>query len=619
MKIQPAANGISQASRKLVLLCLSSSLITLMGCQSTPSQHAVVATNSTISQNPLIYSADYQKSIQSNYENYQQQFATNSGINNDEVAKTALLQAIKQHLATPHVAVSKTRVNDAAFIKKGSVDEHSASAYKTLFEMIMDYAASKDQLSDYDYDDEYYEDENEYDYDEDEVSISEDYDEEDNSDLAAVMKEVEDARAAIEEYEENGENEAYYESESEEYDEYDEYDDYEEYEEDQDDSQEYKSIIDTIYKWYNRSPEQIEATNYYYNKNLTLNKISEYDPKNKKVSMVYSYDFVSPTTLYSIKLPLALDFNRSELTFDPSAILPLVAIVTPEHAPLPEELEAPIVAFKLPEEIKDKMPPTVIYDAFISAISYGLSELDSGNFTSVDISKDSYAKSVGAHSAVKLNLDSKQSGKVLGTIIKHMSQTLQDYVDLHPDLYSDSDAITVVLDKWQQLNTKYQSSDVGSLFQLIEAVAPLTFHQSNYYYLDARGKLLAVQSSSSVGGDFMGATTTALSQTTYDTNSFNVHPLNEVYQQSFGKPFSNKVTPSVDGNAWLDKIKDRRDKLQQAYLARSEYDSDDALYGNKVDESIDDEGEYHPSIKVIDYGNVNDYPSDDKDGQNNKP
>src|SRR5699024_11016676 len=125
------------------------------------------------------------------------------------------------------------------------------------------------------------------------------------------------------------------------------------------------------------------------------------------------YDFASPTTYYSIQLPLALDFNRAELTLDPSALLPMVALILPEHAPLPEELEATTVAFKLPEQVVEQVPPKVIYDAFISAISYSLSELEPANFTALDISRDDYAKEVGAHSAVKLNLDSKQTGKLL--------------------------------------------------------------------------------------------------------------------------------------------------------------------------------------------------------------
>ena len=144
-------------------------------------------------------------------------------------------------------------------------------------------------------------------------------------------------------------------------------------------------------------------------------------------------------------MPLALDFNRSELTLDPSALLPLVAIISPEHAPLPEELEATTVAFKLPQDIIDQVPPSVIYDAFISAIGYSLSELETANFTALDISNDAYAKKVGAHSAVKLNLDAKQTGKLLGITLKHMSDTLQEYVDLRPDLYPNSNFIKVCL------------------------------------------------------------------------------------------------------------------------------------------------------------------------------
>ena len=44
-------------------------------------------------------------------------------------------------------------------------------------------------------------------------------------------------------------------------------------------------------------------------------------------------------------------------------------------------------------------------------------------------------------------------------------------------------------------------------------------------------------------------------------------------------------------------------------MARYDYESNDALYGDSED-SVDDE-EYRPSIRIIDYGNVNDYEEND--------
>lgn len=554
MKIKSAFHGVSQTSHKYTLILLSSSVLTLIGCHSTSTTQ--FASNPALKNGPLISSADYQKNIQRNQQSYQNQFSSQSGINNDEVAKSALIKAITQHLTTPHVAVSQSRVHDSPFINKGSIDEGYQSAYETVLDIAIQEAYEAENLLE----SEAYalEDESSEDYNPDEYN-------------------------------------------------YEDYDPYGEYEEDTD----YQQLMDTLYKWYNRTPAQIEASNYYFNQNMRLNKISEFDPNNKKVSMVYSYDFASPTTYYSIQLPLALDFNRAELTLDPSALLPMVALILPEHAPLPEELEATTVAFKLPEQVVEQVPPKVIYDAFISAISYSLSELEPANFTALDISRDDYAKEVGAHSAVKLNLDSKQTGKLLGVILKHMSNTLQEHVDLRPDLYPNSSPIKFALENWQQTNKKFQSGDMGSLFQLIEAVTPLSFNQSNCYYFDGRGKLIASQSSTLAGGDFMGATKTLLSQTIYDERSFKDHPLSEVYQQSFGQPFTQQKPASVDGNAWMKKTQDRKDKLNQAYAARSEYDSEDALYGSAPQEPIEDE-EYRPSIRIIDYGNVNDY---DKEGE----
>lgn len=575
MKIKTAQNGLSKTSRKFSFVFLSGGMIMLLGCQTSPNYQTSV---NTLQSTSVIASADYQKNLQLKNQNYQNQFRTNSGIDVDGTAKNSLLQAINTHLSSPHVAVTQTRIHDATYIKEGSIDENSNSAYRTILEFAIKYIADSESAVNngdgWENDDEGY--------------LEDDYDTDDEE----VVYQPED-----DDYQDGQDNE---------------YEDNHQSTDDQ--SKEYRvvddqQLIDRIYKWYNRSPTQIDASNYYVNQNMAINKISEFDPINKKVSLVYSYDFASPTTLYSIQLPLAVDFNQSQLTLDSSTLLPLVALITPEHAPLPEELDAPTVSFKLPPEIIDKVPPEVLYDAFIAAVNYSLSELDSNNFTALDISKDSYAKTLGARSAVKLNLDSKQTGKLIGVMVKHLSNSLQDYVDLRPDQFTNSDAIRVALGNWQKANKKFQSSDIGSLFQLIEAVAPISFNQSNYYYFDSQGKLLGTQSSVSTGGDFMGATTTILSQTSYNKRNFTTNPLHQVFEQSFGKALQQKLPASLDGNAWFRKIQDRNNKLEQAYMARYDYESNDALYGDSED-SIDDE-EYRPSIRIIDYGNVNDYEEND--------
>ena len=575
MKIKTAQNGVSKTSRKFSFVFLSGGMIMILGCQTSPNYQSSV---NTLQHTPVIASADYQKNLQLKNQNYQNQFRTNSGIDVDGTAKTSLLQAINTHLSSPHVAVTQTRIHDAAYIKEGSIDQNSNSAYRTILEFAIKYIADSESVA-----------RNGDEWESDDEGYLEDDHDTDNEEVAYQSEDDDYQDGQANEYEGS------HQSTDEQSKEYQVVDD--------------QQLIDRIYKWYNRSPAQIDASNYYVNQNMAINKISEFDPINKKVSLVYSYDFASPTTLYSIQLPLAVDFNQSQLTLDPSALLPLVALITPEHAPLPEELDAPTVSFKLPPEIIDKVPPEILYDAFIAAVNYSLSELDSSNFTALDISKDSYAKTLEARSAVKLNLDSKQTGKLIGVMVKHLSNSLQDYVDLRPDQFTNSDAIRVALENWQKANKKFQSSDIGSLFQLIEAVAPISFNQSNYYYLDSQGKLLGTQSSVSTGGDFMGATTTILSQTSYNKRNFTTNPLHQVFEQSCGKALEQKSPASLDGNTWFKKIQDRNNKLEQAYMARYDYESNNALYGDSED-SVDDE-EYRPSIRIIDYGNVNDYEEND--------
>lgn len=573
----------------LALLLLSTGSALLTGCQSLPYTES---SNQLIHDKPLIATPEFQNKMQDMHASYQQQFINGSAINSDQLAKQTLTQAIQKQLATPHVSVTQTRLHEEPFLLKGSIDEGSESIYKTILLFAADYLTNKNDYSEYN---EY----NEYDeYDE--------YDEDEN-----YPETTEAAYEEYNEYENAADDESYYEEDSElaDYNSNDDgYYESEEWPSEVEQDTQYQQLLNTLYNLYNRSPAQIEASNFYLNKNLVLGKISEFDPKNKSVKVIYSYDFLSPTTSYSIQLPVSLDFEKAELVVDPSALLPIVALATPEHAPLPEELEMTTVAFKLPEEINDKVPPSIIYDAFISAIGHSLNELDPNNFTALDISEDSYAKSLGAKSAVKLNLNSKQTGQLIGVVVKHMSTELKDYVDLRPDLFAEGNLIKTAVDNWQKANKKYQTGDVGSLMQLIEAVAPISFNKSSYYYLDGQGKLLGTQTNSSFGSDITGATSTLLSQTTYDKRSFNSHPYNELFQQSFGEPFSNKQPIHIDGNAWLEDIEDSKFKLQQAYEARYQYlnPEEEVDYQYSEDNDLNEEP-YSPSISIIDYGNVNDY------------
>ncbi len=336
-------------------------------------------------------------------------------------------------------------------------------------------------------------------------------------------------------------------------------------------------MIGNILGMFQRTPEQVQASNTYQYKNLVLNRISHYIPAQKQLQSVYSYDYLTPTISSSIQVPLALDFNNNRITIDPSAIMPLVALANPEHTPLPNQMTSHTVDFGLPEAITEQLPVAIIYDAIIAAMQDSMGELAADNFSAIDTKDDIFAKEVGAARAVKVNFGSKQSGEMLGKMLKYVSRSLETYVEANPDKYADDAPLKKAISNIQLYNQGYQSADVGALMQLIEAIGPISFNQVNYYYLDASDRLIGKQQRVNVGGDLFGQQVSVLNQIRYDKASFNANSLTPLLTQSFGA----NAKPALDGNAWLTTQRKQEERLSQARSTRYSYD--DNVHDNEYE------------------------------------
>ena len=594
-----------------IALLVGTTSLALLGCQSSPAVSSPALSKSMIdfstadSAQSQAQGRAFNASLTAKSERYQQLFYQEKYPNTDNQAKSHLLAAIRQHLATEHVSVAQANYQAVPFIDPDSIDAGSSSLLRTIIEA---YAYKPDG----DYDESDYD---ESDYDESDYDES-DYDESDYEDrqteamaeLAAVSAEsnkcndnedddayevcvVEDVN-----YDENGYSRSDYQSESYGEGNYDT-DDYEsdsafsklsklnpksmieQYEavqmakqqpedvEQGSQSATSTGVIGQMLSMFHRTPEQIAASNAYQYQNLTFNSVSQYKPKQRQLQSVYSYDYVTPTIASSIQIPLAFDFNHSKVTVDPSAIMPIVALVNPENTPLPNQMTSHTVSFGLPESITAQLPPAVLYDAAIAAIQSSMAELAPEHFSAVDIRSDAFAKEVGASRAVKVYFGSKQSGEMIGKTLKYMTKSLQDYVDANPQKYPDGAMLKTALAKVQLYNKGYQSADVGALLQLIEAIGPISFNQINYYYLDRSDRLLAKQQRVNIGGDLMGSTTSVLNQIRYDKRSFNKHALTPLLTESFGA----NAKAAIDGNAWMAEQRQQKDRLQTARDARYDY------------------------------------------------
>ncbi len=623
-------NGHLYPAGKLtsIALMVGSASLVLAGCQSTPaSSSSNLSSNSSVSSTMMDFSvanaAQSQRqgqafTVSQNAQaaRYEPLFDQEKYPNTENQAKTHLLAAIRQHLATEHVAVATANYRSAPFIDPDSIDAGSSSLLRTIIETYVYQPEGAYSESD----DEPYNDDAK-------DSIESDY----PSDYDKSRAEAEAERRAIAAIlAEAGENEPTSSDASSDneyaYDTADDYssDEYSssaegmlsgmsglspksmatKYEAMQMAKQRAKtetvnrgslpmsstSMIGNILDMFHRTPEQIAASNAYQYEHLTFNSVSQYRPKQRQLQSVYSYDYVTPTISSSIQIPLAFDFNSSSIVVDPSAIMPIAALVNPENTPLPSQMTSHTVSFGLPESITAQLPPAVLYDAVLNAIQSSMAELAPEHFSAVDISGDAFAKEVGATRAVKVYFGSQQSGEMIGKTLKYVTKSLQEYVDANPDKYPDGAALKTALAKAQLYNKGYQSADVGSLLQLIEAIGPISFNQINYYYLDSSDRLLAKQQRVNIGGDLMGSTTTMLNQVRYDKASFNRHALTPLLTESFGPD----AMPPIDGNAWIATQREKKDRLQTARYARYDYQdsgvegaysSDE--YGNDNDNGAD--------------------------------
>ncbi|MDN3447081.1 hypothetical protein QL886_05440 [Psychrobacter sp. APC 3281] len=667
-------NGHLYPTSKLtsIALLVGSASLVLAGCQSTPaSSTSNLSSNSSASSTMMDFSvanaAQSQRqgqafTVSQNAQaaRYEQLFDQEKYPSTENQAKSHLLAAIRQHLATEHVAVATANYRSAPFIDPNSIDAGSSSLLRTIIETYV------------------YQPEGMYDSSDDEAQVEAraelaavgvesnkcNENEDDDAYEVCVVEGIDDAKDSIEsdypsDYDksraeaeaerraiaailaEAGENEptssdassdneyAYdiaddYSSDDYSSDDYDNYDEYSsgaegmlsgmsglspksmaaKYEAMQMAKQQAKTetvnrgslpmsstgMIGNILDMFHRTPEQIAASNAYQYEHLTFNSVSQYRPKQRQLQSVYSYDYATPTISSSIQIPLAFDFNNSSVVVDPSAIMPIVALVNPENTPLPSQMTSHTVRFGLPESITAQLPPAVLYDAVLNAIQNSMAELAPEHFSAVDISGDAFAKEVGATRAVKVYFGSQQSGEMIGKTLKYVTKSLQEYVDANPDKYPDGAALKTALAKVQLYNKGYQSADVGSLLQLIEAIGPISFNQINYYYLDSSDRLLAKQQRVNIGSDFMGSTTTMLNQVRYDKASFNRHALTPLLTESFGPD----ATPPIDGNAWIATQREKKERLQTARYARYDYQDSGVEgaysgdeYGNDRDNGTD--------------------------------
>lgn len=327
-----------------------------------------------------------------------------------------------------------------------------------------------------------------------------------------------------------------------------------------------------------QTPEQTVTKNIYQYQNLSLSGLSHHNPNTKVIRSLYSIDYDTPTIVHSAQFPIMLDHAKGELSADVSALLPLMALITPKHALTPKDVPDGLVSFALPQKLREQIPTDVIYRAVNDGIMAGMSTLHGEKFTAVDFRDDLFAKEAGANQVIKITLGSKELGALYGVIAKHVGVSLNAYVQENLDYYSDtsdemsnnSNKIKQLIDDFTTLNGSYHSSDVGGLLQTIEAVLPFSLDGAMYAYLNSSGKIVAIRNVSYVQDQISHTTTQSIQQIRYDKKLFDKHLLSRQFNDTFSK------TAQVDGTAFFTRLLEEQKFAQEARYARYDYAYDTA-------------------------------------------
>ncbi|WP_230661144.1 hypothetical protein [Psychrobacter sp. I-STPA10] len=326
------------------------------------------------------------------------------------------------------------------------------------------------------------------------------------------------------------------------------------------------SALNMLFGLNQNTPQQIDAKNYYAYHPLVIHAVSRYQPNQQMLTSVYSYDFDTPTLKLSLQMPVEFNFKQAKVTLDPAAMMPVMAMMSPENTPTPDEITGKVVTFELPEEMS-KIPVGVFQQSFLKAIQQGLDTLNPEYFTDIDLQNDTFAQQVGATRGIKLYLGSKQSGELLGKILKHLSYDLKNYIDKHPNEFANHSELKQKIDNWLVYNQGFQAKDVGSMLQVIEAVAPISFDQFNYFYFDASGHLIAKQNKTDVSSYLSQTNNSIVSQTRFDKAAFNASPYAKQLNELF---FDNRQ--SINGNKWKKSLDAKQALKDEGRYARYSYD-----------------------------------------------
>ncbi|MDO5650972.1 MAG: hypothetical protein Q4G13_02405 [Moraxella sp.] len=331
-----------------------------------------------------------------------------------------------------------------------------------------------------------------------------------------------------------------------------------------------------------QSPAQLHAKNLYRYHPSYVQVVSRHLPSQKRYASMMSFEYRSATAEQSVRLPYFVDFEQGIVRADVSAVMPVVALINPQHALLPQDFaqqEFGVIDFGLPEPLKDTIPTVIIYDTLNNGITQAMAQISPRAFTDISLDGDEFARSVGARTAVQVSLNAKEQGEFLAGLSKILIKELSAYVDAHPEYYEDTDLdskikrskIKQAIETWALLDKGFWTDDVGGLMQAIEGVLPFGLYQTNTYYMDSKGEIVGQTNQLEIQSPMRQSVSESVSFTRFGTHVGTRFGVNRDERQIVQTLDSLMNTAGKDGNAWLKNMVNERKYEGMANRARSNY------------------------------------------------
>lgn len=345
--------------------------------------------------------------------------------------------------------------------------------------------------------------------------------------------------------------------------------------------------IGSILTKFQLTPEQIQVINDSYIQPQVIDYKGSYNKDLSQFSTVLEEKSQQQFSERYKRIPVLVDMNELSITFEPDIILPMASILFDKE--LPEDLAGKSVKLYIPEDLKQNIPLVLLKDSLIKSIGQAYGDIDPEKFSDVLI--DEYARSIEAKRVIKINMNSRDFGFLLGRTLKYWTADLQKISKQHPEYIENNEDFRLALELFSTWNKIYRADDLAKIAQLVETILPISYQGYNYYYFDKNNQLIAYRKINSYHSNLLNA----------KAKTITTNKITYTQGQTVHKYYQPKPTDVIDGNKLLDTYLSESNLKKQANYARLSYDYEDVasdIACETEDGSCVTEAEPQPDVEI---------------------